>query len=87
MTHTHTHTAEAVVLLDYDKQQDNELTVEVGDVITDVKQVCTISNHISGLLSMTVYKTACRLQQKLLHDCNRNMEQVAPSSAVVPGDL
>ena len=37
--HTHTLT-EAVVLFDYEKQQDDELSLKVGDVITDVKQVC-----------------------------------------------
>ena len=36
---THTCT-EAVVLFDYEKQQDDELSLKVGDIITDVKQVC-----------------------------------------------
>ena len=35
----HTFT-EAVVLFDYEKQQDDELSLKVEDVITDVKQVC-----------------------------------------------
>ena len=38
--HTYTHTfTEAVVLFDYEKQQDDELSLKVGDIITDVKQV------------------------------------------------
>ena len=40
LTHTHTHTlTEAVVLFDYEKQQDDELSLKLGDIITDVKQV------------------------------------------------
>ena len=36
-----THTViEAVVLFDYEKQQDDELSLKVGDIITDVEQVC-----------------------------------------------
>ena len=31
---------EAVVLFDYEKQQDDGLGLKVGDIITDVKQVC-----------------------------------------------
>ena len=31
---------EAVVLFDYEKQEDDELSLKVGDIITDVKQVC-----------------------------------------------
>ena len=38
-THMHTLT-EAVVLFEYEKQQDDELSLKVGDIITDVKQVC-----------------------------------------------
>ena len=39
--HTYMHTiTEAVVLFDYKKQQDDELSLKVGDIITDVKQVC-----------------------------------------------
>ena len=34
---------EAVVLCGYEKQQDNELSLKVGDIITDVKQVCVVS--------------------------------------------
>ena len=44
----------------YEKQQDDELTLEVGDVITDMKQVCAVSKlH----LRTTIYGTTCRLQQ------------------------
>ena len=40
-THTYMHTiTEAVVLFDYEKQEDDELSLKVGDIITDVKQVC-----------------------------------------------
>ena len=31
---------EAVVLFEYEKQQEDELTLKIGDVIKDVKQVC-----------------------------------------------
>lgn len=31
---------EAVVEFEYEKQQDDELTLKIGDVIKDVKQVC-----------------------------------------------
>ena len=31
---------EAVVLFDYEKQEDDELSLKVGDIIQDVKQVC-----------------------------------------------
>ena len=31
---------EAVVLFEYEKQQDDELSFKPGEVITDVKQVC-----------------------------------------------
>ena len=59
LTHTltHTHTSEAVVLFDYQKQQDDELSLKVGDVITDVKQVCAqyllpyMDHHISYMCS------------------------------------
>ena len=38
---THTSlTTEAVVLFDYRKKHDNELSLKMGDVITDVEQVC-----------------------------------------------
>ena len=40
LTHTHPLTTEAVVLFDYTKEEDNELSLEMGNVITDVKQVC-----------------------------------------------
>ena len=52
-THTHTHThlhthghvhlqnTEAV-LYGYEKQQDNQLSLKMGDIITDVKQVCAV---------------------------------------------
>ena len=39
-TPTHTSCTEAVVLFDYEKQHHDELNLEVGDVITDIKQVC-----------------------------------------------
>ena len=39
-THTHTHAlTEAVVLYDREKEDDDELSGEMGDVITDVKKV------------------------------------------------
>ena len=31
---------EAVVMFEYEKQQDDELSMKVGEIITDVKQVC-----------------------------------------------
>ena len=49
---THTFT-EAVVLFDYEKQQDDELSLKVGDIITDVKQVreqYVHQEHIYGAL-------------------------------------
>ena len=40
---SHTHT-EAVVLYDYEKQRDDELSLKMGDVILDVgEQVCVAS--------------------------------------------
>ena len=48
--HTHTHTlthtralTEAVVLYYHEKEDDNELSGEMGDVITVVEQVCVVS--------------------------------------------
>ena len=75
-----------MVLFHYEKERDDELTLEVGDVITDVKQVCTVSKP---LLRTTVYGTTCRLQQKMLHDfvIEKNMEHVAPCIVVVAADL
>ena len=59
-THMHTIT-KAVVLFDYEKQEDDELSLKVGDIITDVKQVCAVnalkfSMLYSGMLYMYVYK-------------------------------
>ena len=59
-THMHTIT-KAVVLYDYEKQEDDELSLKVGDIITDVKQVCAVnalkfSMLYSGMLYMYVYK-------------------------------
>ena len=45
LTHTCTLT-EAVVLYDYEKQEDDELSLKVGDVITEVKQVCAVNGHV-----------------------------------------
>ena len=42
-THTHTITLETVALYDYEKQEDDELSLKEGDVITDVEQVCAVS--------------------------------------------
>ena len=48
-THTHTHAhvhmqnTEAVVLYDVEYQQDNVLSLKMGDIITDVKQVCAVT--------------------------------------------
>ena len=39
---THTHTMETVALYDYEKQDDDELSLKEGDVITDVEQVCAL---------------------------------------------
>ena len=75
-----------MVLFAYEKQQDDELTLEVGDVITDMKQVCTISKlH----LRTTIYGATFRLQQKLLHECviERDMEHVVRGIVVASGDL
>ena len=75
-----------MVLFHYEKERDDELTLEVGDVITDVKQVCTVSKP---LLTTTVHETTYRLQQKVFHECvmNKNMERVAPCIVVVAGYL
>ena len=37
---------EAVVLYGYEKQQDNVLSLKMGDIITDVKQVCVVSEPL-----------------------------------------
>ena len=42
---------EAVVLYHYEKQEDNILSLEMGDVITNVEQVC------AGLLLPQDYHT------------------------------
>ena len=59
-THMHTIT-KAVVLFDYEKQEDDELSLKVGDIITDVKQVCAVnalkfSMLYSGMLYMYLYE-------------------------------
>ena len=41
-SHTHALT-EAVVLYDREKEDDDELSGEMGDVITDVEKVCVVS--------------------------------------------
>ena len=38
--HTHPLTTEAVVLFAYTTKHDNKLSLKMGDVITDVEQVC-----------------------------------------------
>ena len=50
--HTHPLTTEAVVLFDYIEEHDNELSLKMGDVITNVEQVCEPQ---SLLLTTTVY--------------------------------
>ena len=57
-THTHTHThalTEAVVLYDREKDEDDELSVEMGDVITDVEKVSGpyFKSTIYGAISCT----------------------------------
>ena len=55
-THTHTHThalTEAVVLYDREKEDDDELSGEMGDVITDVVKVS--GPHFTT----TIYGTTC----------------------------
>ena len=49
--HTHMQNTEAVVLYHYEKQQDKILSLEMGDVITNVEQVC------AGLLLPQGYHT------------------------------
>ena len=51
-THTHPLTTEAVVLFDYVKKHDDELSLKMGDVITNVEQVCEPQ---SLLLKTTVH--------------------------------
>ena len=41
--HTHMQNTEAVVLYDCEKQQDDQLSLKMGDIITDVRQVCVVS--------------------------------------------
>ena len=40
--HTHPPTTEAVVLFNYTTKHGNKLSLKMGDVITDVKQVCEL---------------------------------------------
>ena len=56
-THMRTLT-EAVVLFDYAKQEDDELSLKVGYIITDVKQVCAACCIVA---CCTMY--VCKLNQ------------------------
>ena len=59
-TNPHTYTiTEAVVLFDYEKQQDDELSLKVGDIITDVKQVGEQYVHSTVIMWNTMFHTTC----------------------------
>ena len=52
-THTHTHT-EAVVVFDYTKEQDDELTLNVGDVIKNVVEVHNVLHTCTYIFVVVV---------------------------------
>ena len=58
---------ETVALYDYEKQEDDELSLKEGDVITDVEQVCAVSElclktmeHMQNAAKL-MYKKTCSL--------------------------
>ena len=55
---THTFT-EAVVLFDYEKQQDDELSLKFGDIITDVKQVCEQYLYPDFHMGINMLQSSC----------------------------
>ena len=60
-THPHTHIhalTEAVVLHDREKEDDDELSGEIGDIITDVIKVCVVSG---SHFKTTIYGATCSL--------------------------
>ena len=67
-THTHTHThalTEAVVLYDREKDEDDELSGEMGDIITDVEKVS--GPHFKT----TIYGATCWTHQSFFMYYNK----------------
>ena len=63
-----THTTEAVVLLDCMKKHDDELSLKMGDVITNVEQVCEPHNlYCSQLPYIEQHNGEDNLAMKMLH--------------------
>ena len=64
--HTHPPTTEAVVLFDYTTKHGNKLSLKMGDVITDVKQVCELhivySSKTYHIWSSTMANVMCQQQ-------------------------
>ena len=67
-----THTTEAVVLFEFTKKHDDELSLKMGDVITNVEQVCERYNlYCSQLPYMEQHNGDGNLTIKYYtpHDC------------------
>ena len=52
-----------MVLFDYEKQQDDELSLKVGDVITDMEQVC--EQYVHQEHHIWIKQCSCLKQYKL----------------------
>jgi len=67
-----THTTEAVVLFEFTKKHDDELSLKMGDVIANVEQVCEPYNlYCSQLPYMEQHNGCSNLTIKYYkpHDC------------------
>ena len=66
--HTHPLTTEAVVLFDYVKKHDDKISLKMGDVITNVEQVCEPHNlYCSQLPYIEQHNGHSNLTIKMLH--------------------
>ena len=66
--HTHPLTTEAVVLFDYIEEHDDELSLKMGDVVTNVEQVCESHNlYCSKLPYIEQHNGDGNLAMKMLH--------------------
>ena len=78
-----------MVLFDYEKQQDDELSLKVGDVITDVEQVCErylySEFHIWVNIHVCCKKCtrSCLKQCKLHNTCSKWNQLLSPCVKIV----
>ena len=65
-THTHIHAlTEAVVLYDREREDDDELSGEMGDIITDVIKVCVVSgSHFKNTIMLQYVEQHVHLYNK-----------------------